>query len=143
MMRFLVFALMAGLALCCGLGGCFLRVSSGVTAGVPSGAVAIAPALAGGEDVVASYDGSFGQDGSFLVLVTNERVVLHTAEAGDRAIALLDITGIIVDEDEGRVLIKSVGDALIVPMYWANDRLALAKAVQRAVQARKQIPADG
>jgi hypothetical protein len=114
------------------LGG-FVRVTSGVLPGVPRGAAAVAPTLTDGEDVVCGWDGSFGQDGGVLVLVTTERMIFRSDDVA-RTIALLDVTGIVVDEDEGR---RDRGaDGL------GQRALGAGARAQRAVQARKQVPAD-
>ena len=84
-----------------------------------------------------AWDGSFAQDGGLLVLVTEARVILHD-DAGDRAIPLEEVSGIIVDEDESRVVVQSgAGRLLAVPMRSASERLELARVLQRAVQQRK------
>jgi hypothetical protein len=124
------------LAAIVGSSGCFLRVSSGIVAGIPPGATAVGRPLAGDDVVVAGWDGSFSQDGSLLVLVTEERLIRHD-EQGERVIPLIDIVQIIVDEDEGQVVVTTTGDRLALPIGSSNERLGFAKALQQAVQQRK------
>jgi len=113
-------------------------VSSGIVAGIPPGAMGVGRPLAGDDVVVAGWDGSFSQDGSLLVLVTEERLIRHD-EQGERVIPLQDIVQIIVDEDGGQVVVTTTGDRLALPIGSSSERLAFAKALQQAVQRRKAL----
>ncbi len=116
--------------------GCFLLISSGIQPDIPAGAQAVGRPLVGEERVILAWDGSFAQDGGLLVLVTETRVIRHD-DGGDRVVRLEDVSGIIVDEDEGRVVVQSADGLMAVPMRSAGERLELARVLQRAVQQRK------
>lgn len=140
-LRFCVCAIaMGGL-----LGGCFLSVTSGVVRGVPVGAQAAATGLlataADGaaettEVVRYSWDGSFHQDGSLLVLLTDRRLWRRDA-TGDVHIELIDVQQIVVDEDEGHVRVKTAGALMLLPLSTSSERLTFARHLQEAVQASK------
>ncbi len=116
--------------------GCFLLISSGIQPDIPAGAQAVGRPLVGEERVILAWDGSFAQDGGLLVLVTETRIIRHD-DGGDRVVRLEDVSGIIVDEDEGRVVVQSADGLMAVPMRSAGERLELARVLQRAVQQRK------
>jgi hypothetical protein len=120
---------------------CFTLISSGIQAKIPPGAETVGRPLAGDERVLLGWDGSFSQDGGLLVLVTDKRLIKHD-DSGDHSVALAEISGIVVDEDEGRVVVQTALGLLAVPMRSSSERLELARVLQRAVQQAKIERAD-
>lgn len=119
--------------------GCFLQVTSGVLREVPPKAQpATALLLHPAEEVVAAWDGSILQDGHLLVLLTDQRVISRDGDA-IASCALVDVDGIVVNEDEGVVDIVTVGRAhVLLPLRSLGERAAFAKLVEAEVRRAKR-----
>lgn len=126
--------------------GCFLLVSSGIRRDVPEGARPVAQGLVRADErVVAAWDGSVLQDGSLLVLLTDERLLKHDGEQ-TTTLALTEVQSIVVNEDDGAVEVV-VADlthsipfrtAMSLPLRSSDERRAFARLLQLEVQRAKK-----
>jgi hypothetical protein len=123
--------------------GCFLLVSSGIRREVPAGArAAAAPLLRDDERVLAAWDGSVAQDGGLLVVLTDRRVVKRDGDAV-RDAPFARLQGIVVDEDEGAVVLALPGGLLLLPLRTSDERRAFAALIRDAHQSWLRGDDDG
>ena len=121
-----------GLALALLLSSC---VSSGVVRTPPPAAAARVASLVGDDVLLAVWDGSFSQDGSRVVVLTDAAVTLHD-DGSTHRLGLDGIDSIAVDQDAGGVVVRAGKTVLVLPID-TDDRLAFADLLRRAVQDRK------
>jgi hypothetical protein len=122
---------------------CFLLVSSGIRREVPPGArAAAAPLLRDDERVLAAWDGSVAQDGGLLVVLTDRRVVKRDGNVV-RDAPFARLHGIVVDEDEGVVVLAMPEGLLLLPLRTSDERRAFAALIRDAQRSWLRGDDDG